>query len=150
MNSKIKPHSERPTPIYEYRPSILSSDIQGGLYRDALLHKFNPFYLCEHLRRLDNGVVVLNTQSIIQEPEDAKQLLILLYDYYLAEWKAGCNITLAFEVDNEVIIVSGYNLDNNMFSRRFQRISTRRLDNPFSYTYSKEDFERLKSIIEQT
>ena len=143
-NQSIK----RPMPLYEYPQLISLDDFEGDLWRNAILHDLHPFYLCKFLKRLDNGVVILDKQRIIEDYKKENEVTCLLGQYYLVGWKE--EITLCFEPREDIIIVGGYNLLTGEISQRYKRISTHRLDNPFSYTYSKRDFERLKSIIEQT
>lgn len=137
----------RPTPIYEYQPKISLNDFELSFRRLMLLHDLHPFYLCKFLKRLENGVVILDKQRLIEDYGKENDITYLLGQMYLAGWKN--EITLCFEPREDIIIVGGYNLVTNEITQRFKRISTHRLENPFSYTYSESDFERLKSIIEQ-
>ncbi len=148
MNSKRSTKTERPTPIYEYRQLISLDDFEGDLWRCVLLHELHPFYLCKFLKRLENGVVILDKQRLTEDYGKEDDITYLLGQCYLAGWKN--EITLCFEPREDIIVVGGYNLVTNEITQRFKRIATHRLENPFSYTYSESDFERLKSIIEQT
>ncbi len=116
---------------------------QRKKFTQALI-EYSPDVLARHLRRATDGTVYYDRQSSVHSKEDESKFFYVLNRDYLSGYQDIENMTVFFDIEGDTIIGGAYNLISG------ERTSKRRLisDNISTpYTYTKEDIEKFKNIL---
>ncbi len=116
---------------------------QRRKFTQALI-EYSPDVLARYLRRAPDGTVYFDRQQLVRSKEDESKFFYVLSRDYLSGYKDIENLTVFFDIEGDVIIGGAYNLiTGEQTSKRIlisENIST-------PYTYTREDIEKFKNIL---
>lgn len=106
--------------------------------------EYSPDVLARHLKRASDGTVYFDRAELVRSRDDESKFFYILNCDYLSGYKNIEELTVFFDVDGDTIIGGAYNLSTG------ERASKRRLISEYistPYTYTKEDIEKFKNIL---
>ena len=119
---------------------------QRNKFLQALI-EYAPDLIACHLKRASDGTVYFDKRQLVKSKEDESKFFYMLNRDYLSGYKNIEDLTVFFDVEEDMIIGGAYNLISGERVSRRKLISTT-IKTP--YTYTKEDIDNFKNIIFNT
>lgn len=116
---------------------------QRKKFTQALI-EYSPDVLARYLKRAPEGTVYFDRQRLVRSKEDESKFFYVLNRDYLSGYKDIENLTVFFDIEGDTIIGGAYNLVNGERTSK-RRLISENIDTP--YTYTKEDIEKFKNIL---
>lgn len=116
---------------------------QRKKFTQALI-EYSPDVLARCLKRAPEGTVYFDRQQLVHSKEDESKFFYVLNRDYLSGYKDIENLTVFFDIEGDIIIGGAYNLVNGERTSK-RRLISENIDTP--YTYTKEDIEKFKNIL---
>ena len=111
------------------------------------LSEYCPDNLARHLKRAKDGTVFVDRTSLITSSDEELKFCYVLNRDYFSGYDNIESLTAFFEPYDDYMIGGAYNpITGEKISRR--RLISTSCNTP--YTYTSEDFEKFKNIINNT
>ena len=107
--------------------------------------KYTPKKLVNYLCRAEDGTVCVDTERLIANQEDAAGFYYILTHQYASGWKNIENLTVYFEVEDDIVIGGAYDVCNK--EKKSRRPIASANQNRAAYTYTIEDMQAIMNKI---